>query len=88
MCMLYLRREADDSDVDDPINFQVSTHTAVTVGPTADWLLRADSVTDKLDGQRTHERTNARKNIALAYPHHGNSCSKFGRISPSGLGGD
>ena len=28
-----------DSDLDYPINFQVATSTAVTVGPIADWHL-------------------------------------------------
>ena len=44
-----------------------------------------------MTGKWTNDRlTDAQKNnAALAHPYHeGKRCSKFGRIPPSGLGGD
>ena len=42
-----------------------------------------------MDGRRTDGRWTERKNNALTHPYHeGRSCSKFGYIPPSNLGGD
>ena len=61
MNVLFTAGSLPDSDPGNLINFQVSTPTPVTVGPTADWPLRM--ALDSLPCNQKKKRTKNKKTL-------------------------